>query len=60
MLWAKRDSARVADSLKRIGIVINSGEEIKQDSLDKKIDKRLPTERIKNKYHIIVGSINYY
>ena len=56
LLWARQDSTRVADSLKRIVIVKNSEQEIKQDSFGNiKPEIRSP-ETTRNIYHIIVGS----
>ena len=56
LLWAKQDSTRVADSLKRIAIFKNSAKVIVQDSLEPDRYKNNSVESIKNKYHIIVGS----
>jgi len=71
ILWAKQDSARVADSLKRIEIVKNSIEDNHKDStvnkaMEKihkdsivKIVERSPSENIVNhRYHIIAGSFS--
>jgi hypothetical protein len=56
--WAKQDSARVADSLKRIAILNNPSTQVKQDS-----DVNLVTEKVsqtipKGSYCIIVGSFS--
>jgi hypothetical protein len=56
LLWAKQDSARVADSLKRIAVVKNSGEEIILDSLQKNMNEKPSVKRVNSNYHIIVGS----
>jgi hypothetical protein len=54
--WAKQDSIRVADSLKRFELVKNSDEVIPGDSLEDKRGKNGFFESIKTKHYIIVGS----
>jgi hypothetical protein len=70
ILWAKQDSTRVADSLKRIAVLKNAieadhidssankaGEKINKDS-KVKLTVESPSEKITGKYHIIAGSFS--
>ena len=58
LLWAQKDSIRVADSLKRIDIETKVVEEIRQDSLVKSDKEKHPVfaGNIRDTYFIIVGS----
>ena len=58
LLWAKQDSARVADSLRRSGFVKSTEVFTLQDSLIETRNKKIPTENQYNKYHVIVGSFS--
>lgn len=60
LLWAKQDSIRVADSLKRIEIEPKGVEEIQRDSLVKSDKEEHPVFAgdIKDKYYIIIGSFS--
>lgn len=60
MEWAKQDSIRVADSLKRIEVPKKSDEVTLVDSLKSNSDKNRSVESLKNKHHIIVGSFTNY
>lgn len=58
LLWAKQDSARVADSLKKSGFVIKTGVETLPDSGQQIPIKIFPEKNQLKKYHIIVGSFS--
>ncbi len=58
LLWAKQDSARVADSLKSLVIVKNPGKIVQHDTLKNLRSKTLSTESPKHSYHIIIGSFS--
>ena len=57
-MWAKQDSIRVADSLKRIEVETKGVEEIQRDSLVKSDKEEHPVSAgdIRGSYYIIVGS----
>jgi hypothetical protein len=58
LLWAKQDSARVADSLKKIQIVIADSGNLQRDTLAS-VKVKKPVDKVINKrYHIIVGSFS--
>jgi hypothetical protein len=56
LLWAQKDSIRVADSLKNIMPVKDLAPEVKQDSVVKVIQEK-PVEEVSSKmYYLIIGS----
>lgn len=57
LLWAEQDSARVADSLKRYGIIIKKQPETKPDSTKQNTVNQFPFGN-SHKYNIIVGSFS--
>jgi hypothetical protein len=71
ILWAKQDSARVADSLKRVAVLNDTLKTEHNDSSSKKaVEKNLNDSKVKikvespsgkvitGKYHIIAGSFS--
>jgi hypothetical protein len=58
--WARQDSIRVADSLKKIVVVKKPGEVIIEDSLGTTREKTSFSGTIKSKHYIIVGSFTNY
>lgn len=60
ILWAKQDSTRVADSLKRIEVIINPSTRKKQDSDVNLVPRKVSTTNPVGSYSIIVGSFSSY
>jgi hypothetical protein len=55
ILWARQDSIRISDSLKKIGIVSNNGEAMDYDSLRPQSNGKIKVPA-RGTWHIISGS----
>ena len=55
-MWAQQDSIRIADSLRRTLIVVDTIDETLQDSLVISEEKIVIEEDTKNEYYLIVGA----
>jgi hypothetical protein len=58
LLWAKEDSTRIADSLKRIQVESKVVSEIRQDSSTKPLKETISLKNPGKEYYIIVGSFS--